>query len=51
MEEPAASLNPIHTTIRIPAAIVLAYRRRANFEGTRYQTLMNHVLRDAAAEW
>jgi hypothetical protein len=48
---PATCTGPGHITIRIPTPVINAYRQRAKSTGTRYQTLMNNVLREAIVRW
>jgi len=38
-------------SLRVPAALLTRYQNRARLTGTRYQTLINRVLKSAAASW
>jgi uncharacterized protein (DUF4415 family) len=40
-----------HISIKIPLDVLEAYRHEAQARGTKYQTLMNEVIEQAAAEF
>ncbi len=40
-----------HISIKIPLDVLMAYRHEAEARGTKYQSLINEVLQQAAAEF
>jgi uncharacterized protein (DUF4415 family) len=46
---PSSKTRPI--TIRVPDAVIVAYRGRARENGTAYQTLINRILKIALLTW
>lgn len=46
---PSSKTRPI--TIRVPDAVIVAYRGRARENGTAYQTLINRILKTALLTW
>lgn len=48
---PGASGPTERITIRVPGWLLAEYKRKALDRGTKYQTLMIEILRDAALKW